>query len=156
MHLVHSNAFYDIAEVQLVYQRKPVSEELIIVTESVIAYEILEQAWDKNKIDLVEEFKILLLRQNNSCIGVAHISTGGMSSCIADPRVIFATALKANAAAIVLAHNHPSGNTQPSSHDLALTDKLVEGGKLLDLKVLDHIILTSKGYLSMGTNGFML
>jgi DNA repair protein RadC len=153
---VNSSLFYEIAEVQLIYKKPPSKAEPVIVTEAVTAYEVFKQTWDKNKIDLVEEFKVLLLRQNNSCIGVAHIATGGMSSVIADPRIIFATALKANAAAIILAHNHPSGNTKPSQQDMDLTDKLVEGGKLLDLKVLDHIILTSKGYLSMGNNGFML
>ena len=148
--------FYEIAEVELIYHGSSNSLRDVIVTAADDAFKVLKRSWDKNKMDLVEEFKILLLRQNNSCIGVSHVATGGKTSCIADPRIIFATALKANACSIILAHNHPSGNTQPSQHDLNLTDKLVEGGKLLDIKVLDHLIVTSSGYISMATDGFML
>ncbi|MBS1585509.1 MAG: JAB domain-containing protein [Bacteroidetes bacterium] len=147
---------YEIAEVELIYRKQSTAYDNYIITEDTAANEILRKAWDETKIDMVEEFKILLLRQNNSVIGVSHIARGGISSCIADPRVIFMTALKANACQIILAHNHPSGNLKPSQADLDLTDKLVEGGRLLDIKVLDHLIMTSNGYTSMFHGGYML
>jgi DNA repair protein RadC len=149
------NQLYDISEVQLVYRRCSNPKVDIVVIHSETAHLIFKEAWDENKIDMVEEFKILLLRQNNACIGVSHISTGGISSCIADPRIIFATALKANATSIILAHNHPSGNTTPSFHDKELTEKVAQAGKFLDIKVLDHLIITSCGYSSMAEDGYM-
>lgn len=88
-------------------------------------------------------------------IGVFQVSTGGMCGTIADPRVIFAAALKACATSIILAHNHPSGNLQPSQSDIDLTNKLKAAGKLLDIEVLDHIILAEDTYLSFADEGIM-
>jgi len=76
-----------------------------------------------------------------------EISTGGLSGTVADPRLIFATALKLNAAALIVCHNHPSGNLTPSHADRNLTGKIKNGGLLLDLLVSDHIILSSAAYL---------
>lgn len=146
---------YKITEVELVYHRKQSRKNERFVTQSQTSYEILRAAWDDSKIDLVEHFKILLLRQSNACIGVSHIGTGGMSSCVADAKIIFATALKANACQIILAHNHPSGNLKASGNDIALTQQLVAAAKMLDMKVLDHLILTSEGYLSFADEGLM-
>lgn len=146
---------YEFSEVELVYRHKVPSKVNIVVTHPATAHAIFKEAWNDNKMDMVEEFKILLLRQNNVCIGVSHISSGGISSCVADPRIIFATALKANASSIILAHNHPSGNLTPSSQDMELTNKMTQAGKFLDIKVLDHLIITSDGYSSMADDGYM-
>ena len=146
---------YKITEVELIYHRKQSRKNEKVVTQSQTSYEILRAAWDDSKIDLVEHFKILLLRQNNACIGVSHIGTGGVSSCVADAKIIFATALKANACQIILSHNHPSGNLKASGNDIALTQQLVAAAKMLDMKVLDHLILTSEGYLSFADEGLM-
>jgi DNA repair protein RadC len=140
-------------EVELIYRRTSIDHA--VVQHSETAYNILKAVWDENRIDLVEEFKILLMRRNNMCFAVSHISTGGVSGCIADAKIIFATALKANACQMILAHNHPSGNTTPSKADISLTNQLVEAAKLLDMKVLDHLILTSSGYRSLADDGLM-
>lgn len=89
------------------------------------------------------------------CLGISEIGIGGISSCVADPRPIFATALKGKASKIILAHNHPSGSLEPSKADKDITLKAVNGGKLLDIAVLDHLIITSGSYKSFADNGLM-
>jgi DNA repair protein RadC len=95
-----------------------------------------------------EEFWILLLNRANHVKSKHLISKGGQSGTIADPKIIFKTALENNAAYIILAHNHPSGNLKPSNEDIRLTKKLVEGGRMMDLLIVDHLIITDKGYYS--------
>lgn len=147
------HSFYKISEVELIYKTKVKASERPSVTCSQDAYNILLQQWDANKLCMIEQFKVLLLNNANKVLGISEISTGGVSSTVADPRIIFATALKANASKIIMAHNHPSGNLQPSSADKELTSKMKEGGRFLDLQVLDHLILTNEGYYSFGDQG---
>lgn len=100
-----------------------------------------------------EEFWILLLNRANMVIQRVMISRGGLSSTIADPKVIFQSAINFKATAIVLVHNHPSGNTKPSESDMKLTQNIRKAGEFLDLPILDHIIVTSTGYFSFTDNG---
>lgn len=86
------------------------------------------------------------LNTQNEVIGVALISIGGLSSTLCDPKVVFQYALQLKAAGIILCHNHPSGSLKPSETDRRLTKKVDEAGKLMDLRLLDHIVLTSGGY----------
>ncbi len=102
---------------------------------------------------MVEQFKVLFLNQANKVLGIYEVSTGGITGTVADPRVIFAAALKANCCAIIISHNHPSGNLKPSRQDEELTQKIKQGGQLLDIKLLDHIILTAEEYFSFGDEG---
>jgi DNA repair protein RadC len=104
---------------------------------------------------LREEFYILLLNRANRIYGYYLLSQGGTSGTVVDPKLIFSIALKCNAHGIILAHNHPSGNTKPSEADIQITKKVKEGGKLLEIDVLDHIILTSDSYLSFADEGLM-
>lgn len=144
---------FTVTEVELVYRNPRKLSERPKIRSSKDAHDILLNAWDHNKIDLLEEFKIILLDRSNGCIGVAQISRGGVSSCIVDPKIVFATALKGRASAIILCHNHPSGNLSPSPQDFDLTSKLMGGGNLLEIAVLDHLILTSDSYFSMADEG---
>ncbi|HVW96851.1 MAG TPA: JAB domain-containing protein [Mucilaginibacter sp.] len=146
---------FRIAEVELVYRRNPPSKGKIYVKDSKSAYQVLKNTWDENKIDLIEQFKIILLNRDLSCIGISEISSGGITGCIVDPKVVFTTALKARATSIILAHNHPSSNLQPSDADRRVTAKLLDGGMFLDIGVGDHLILSSDGYYSMADNGFI-
>ncbi|RZK40771.1 MAG: DNA repair protein RadC [Pedobacter sp.] len=101
-------------------------------------------------IDLAhEEFWILLLNRANRVILKQNVSRGGQSMTVVDPKIIFKIALEQNAAAMILGHNHPSGNLTPSLADINMTNKLVEAGRLLELPVLDHLILTDRHFLSM-------
>lgn len=95
-----------------------------------------------------ETFYILLLNRANKVIKEVQISEGGISGTVADPKKIFKIALENNASSIILCHNHPSGNIQPSEADIQLTKKLKKSGEVLDLPVIDHIILGEENYYS--------
>ena len=95
-----------------------------------------------------EYFYMLCLDRASQVLGYYQVSVGGLNGTIADIRIIFQTALKANASAIVIAHCHPSGNTQPSQADIALTKKIKEAGVILNINLLDHLVITSEEYLS--------
>lgn len=146
---------YNVTEVQLIYKRNSDLGHSPKISSSKEAHTLLRNTWDSNRIELLEQFKILLLNTSNICVGISEVATGGISSCIVDPRIVFATALKANATTIILAHNHPSGGLRPSESDLSLTKKLVGAGRLLNIDVVDHLIITPKSYYSMGDNGLM-
>lgn len=146
---------FKVNEIEISYRNTTPYQDRIQIKSSATAYEILMATWNVNRLEMVEQFKILLLDQHNNCLGVSEIATGGTSSCLADPKVIFATALKARAANLILAHNHPSGNLTPSEADKSLTRKLKEGGRLLDIAVLDHLIVTSRNYRSFADDGLM-
>lgn len=102
-----------------------------------------------------EEFWIVLLNRSNKVLSRHLISKGGQAGTIADPKIIFQTALENHSASIILSHNHPSGNLKPSQADLQLTRKLKDSGDLLDISVLDHLIFTDSGYLSFADEGLM-
>ena len=100
-----------------------------------------------------EEFWVLLLNRSNEIMKKVKISQGGIAGTVADPKLIFSHALVAKACAIILVHNHPSGNKLPSAADLSLTRQVKDGGKLLDISVLDHVIYTDRGYYSFSDEG---
>ena len=142
-------------EIQIHYTR-PVTN-FHKITSSKTAFELAKKAYRKTKsnLDLKEYFFILLLRRDSSVIGFHKVSEGGLSGTIADSKLIFSTCLKCLCSSVVLIHNHPSGNNTPSNSDIRLTNKLVEAGKLLDIKVLDHLIITSGSYYSFADEGLM-
>ncbi len=146
---------YAVAEIQLTYKSnvKPSLRPGISVSKD--AYNVLVENWDSSKIEFVEQFKVMLLNRANKVLGICEVSTGSSTGTVADPKLIFAAALKANACGIILAHNHPSGNLKASQADLDLTKKMKEGGKFLEIQVLDHIIVTSEGYYSFADEGLM-
>ncbi|MFT4203615.1 MAG: JAB domain-containing protein [Chitinophagaceae bacterium] len=146
---------YQIAEVQLVYKNNILPSQRPQISGSKDCYELLYQDWDKNLICLLEQFKVLLLNTANRVLGIYPMSSGGISGTVVDPRLLFATALTSHASGIILAHNHPSGNLQPSAADRHLTQKIAEGGKLLDIQVLDHLIITTEGYYSFSDEGLL-
>ena len=102
-----------------------------------------------------EHFLVLYLNQSNHALKVECISNGGTTNVIADPKLIFKNALGLNATAIILGHNHPSGNPRPSEDDRQLTKKLVAAGKLLDIAVMDHVIIGNERYYSFRDHGEM-
>ncbi|WP_337042712.1 RadC family protein [Emticicia sp. 17c] len=100
-----------------------------------------------------EQFWILLLNRANEVIRPMQISTGGVAGTVADPKMIFKSAIEYLASAIILVHNHPSGNLTPSQADKDLTRKVKDAGKLLDIPVLDHLIFGDNGYFSFADQG---
>ena len=102
-----------------------------------------------------EEFHVIFLSRSNKVKAVELISKGGMSGTVADGKLIFKKALEQSASAMILCHNHPSGNLQPSNADIQLTGKLKEFGKLIELPVLDHLIITDSAYFSFADEGLL-
>ena len=144
-----------VAEVQLIYKSKVKPSERPQIRSSKDCYEILKQTWDEDKIEFVEQFKVMLLNKAQRVLGIYEMSTGGVAGTIADTRLVFIAALKANACGVILSHNHPSGNLIPSRADEELTRKMKQAGMLIEIPVLDHIIMTSESYFSFADQGLL-
>ena len=143
---------HGVSEIEITY--KPAIGSKPEVTSSSDAYLILKEYYPDNKIALKEFFVVMYLNQANRVIGVQKLSIGGLTAAIADVRLLFGTALKVLATGVVISHNHPSGNTRPSLQDINLTKQVKEAGKLLDIKLLDHLILTPDDqYISLADTG---
>ena len=103
-----------------------------------------------------EHFVVILLDQKHGIIGINTVSIGSLTASVVNPREVFKPAILANAASIICGHNHPSGDPNPSQDDRAITTKLVQGGKLLGIDVLDHVIIGAEGrYFSFGDAGLL-
>lgn len=148
-------SLFQVSEITVSYHPKFKAYERPKVSTAKDAYEILFNNWNLNKIEMVEQSYILLLNQANNVIGMSEVSCGGVAGTVLDPKVIFVIALKTNASKVILAHNHPSGNIKPSSADIIITRRLVEAGKLLELQVLDHLIVTRDRFYSFGDEGLI-
>ncbi|WP_419241648.1 RadC family protein [Cardinium endosymbiont of Nabis limbatus] len=123
-----------------------------LVNSSLKAYRLLQpDLTDKS----IEEFWVLLLNRANYLIKKIKISSGGTSRTIVDAKFLFRLVLDHQAVSIILAHNHPSGNTTPSTTDIELTKSITKAGKLLDVSVLDHIIFTDRKYFSFSDEGLL-
>lgn len=102
-----------------------------------------------------EEFWLILLKKNNDVLKKEMISKGGLSGTVVDPKIIFKRALEESASGIILAHNHPSGNLEPSQEDIVLTDRISQAGKSLEISVLDHLIITDSSFFSFADEGLL-
>lgn len=127
--------------------------ETIKVRDAEDAYEMLKG----ELVDLPhEEFWVILLKRNQEFIKKVKVSTGGVAATVVDSRMVFKAGVEALASAIILVHNHPSGSLKPSPEDLGITKKLIEGGKHLDVRILDHVIISDKGYFSFSENDMLV
>ncbi len=102
-----------------------------------------------------EHFKLILLNSRNKVIGISTVSIGTLNSNLVHPREVFKDAISHSAASVVFAHNHPSGDSEPSEDDLTITKRLVEAGKILGIEVIDHIIITKTGFFSFKEKGLL-
>ncbi len=152
---MNSGKWNMVSEIELVYKTSIKPSQRPHITSSASAYDILSQNWDRDKIELFEQFKVLLLNKANKVLGIYELSSGGISGTVVDLRLIFAAALKANASGIIMAHNHPSGALIASHADKDITRKVKEAGKLLDIPVLDHLIVTTESYFSFADQGIL-
>lgn len=147
----------NVAEIDIVYRRKTsckISERPKIQS-SADTYEIFMHYWDKDKIELLEEFKVIYLNKAHRVMEIISLSQGGISGTVADPRLILAGALKVAACSLILAHNHPSGSLQPSKPDETVTQKIKAAASYHDINLLDHIIMTTEGFYSFADNGLL-
>ncbi|OQA99288.1 MAG: hypothetical protein BWY22_00406 [Bacteroidetes bacterium ADurb.Bin217] len=120
------------------------------ITASIQVYKLLQPSM----ADLAhEEFRVLYLNRNNSIIAQKIISVGGVAGTVIDVKIIGKAALEFLASGIIVAHNHPSGNTKPSGADKDITKKIQQAAPFFDCTMLDHIIVTRNGYYSFADNG---
>jgi len=125
------------------------------ITKSEDAANIFRQIWDADTLEIHESVIVIFLNRQNNTIGWFKVSQGGLSGTIVDNRLILVTALNCLASGIIICHNHPSGNTNPSELDIKVTEKLKQAASLLEINLLDHIILTEDNYYSMADNGIL-
>lgn len=144
---------YGCSEIQISYKKSDYQFALPIISNSKQANELLKPFY-KN-IEHHESFYVLFLNHGAKPIGVYHHSTGGTASTVVDVKIILQTALKCHASSMILSHNHPSGNLQPSEIDLKLTTRIKNAAELLDISVRDHLILTHSEYYSFADEGRM-
>ena len=144
-----------VSEVELIYKTNIKPSERIKIEDSKKVYEVLKTVYDYNKIEHKESFYAMYLNRANKILAVILISEGGTSACLVDVKLIFQAALKLNASGIILSHNHPSGQLQPSNADIQITNKVKEAAKLLEMQVIEHIIVTPEDdkYYSFADNG---
>lgn len=146
----------EIAEVSLVYRSRVKASERPKVRNSNDAYDLFIQSWDLDTIEHVEEFKMLLMNRANAVLGIINISKGGVSGTVTDVRIILQAAIKTNASGIIVCHNHPSGNMNPSETDSKITKKIKDACCIMDIQLLDHLIITpEEDYFSFADNGII-
>jgi len=140
--------------VKIKYQNKVKPSYRPSISNSNDAYHIFVENWDWETITHIETMKLMLLNRANKVLGITDLSTGGTNGCIIDLKVIFQYAILANASFIILAHNHPSGNLKPSEADIAITKKVKDASKFLDITLLDHLIISpDERYFSLADEG---
>ena len=126
------------------------------ISSSKEAFNFFSQSFNQKLLSIQEQFLVIFLNRSNKPLGVLKLSTGGIHSTVADIRLIMATALKSLSSAIIIAHNHPSGDLKPSQSDLQLTKQIKDACKFFDLQLLDHLILNPVGeYSSFADEGVL-
>jgi len=145
-----------VSEVELRYRTEVKPGDRAQIKSSRDAYDLFFDSWNKNTIEFIEEFKVMLLNRANRVLGIATISQGSTSGSIVDIKVLLQYAIKVNASSIIVAHNHPSGTSEPSDSDRKITKRIYDAGNLVDIKLLDHIIvLPIEGFLSFADAGYI-
>jgi DNA repair protein RadC len=129
-----------VAEIEISY--RPAISNKPIIKSSLDAYNIVATFFPSSKIALQEKFVAMYLNRANRVLGVYELSNGGISGTVVDIRLLLSVALKTAASGIILCHNHPSGNLQPSTQDEEITKKIIAASKLLDITILDHMIVS--------------
>ncbi|OWK73876.1 hypothetical protein CBW16_00180 [Flavobacteriaceae bacterium JJC] len=126
--------------------------EKIQISESKDIYKVLKPYLSDLQ---TEEFWAIFLNQNNRILGKSRLSSGGINQSIVDVRILFRTALEYFATGIAIAHNHPSGNLKPSQDDLKITKQINEAGKMMNIQLLDHLIISQNSYFSFADENLL-
>jgi DNA repair protein RadC len=129
-------------EISISYTQKIKNDIRVNIKSSQDAADYLRNIWNPDTLNIHETFMVIMLNNANYVNGFYTLSTGGITSTCVDIRILFAIVLKSLSTSIILAHNHPSGNLNPSEADKKLTQKVIKAGNLFDIKTLDHIILS--------------
>lgn len=146
---------YIVSNISLNYFPKVKTSERPQVNQPEQSCQLFRESWGKQTIELQEQFKIMMLNRNNRVLGIFHVSSGGIDSTVVDLRLIFSAALLCNAQKIILAHNHPSGSLRPSAADSRINKKIQDCALLFNMEIVDHLIITVEGFLSMNQQGLL-
>ncbi|MCE5345396.1 MAG: JAB domain-containing protein [Bacteroidales bacterium] len=149
-------SMFGVAEVELRYKSKVPASQRRKISCSRDVFTLLKENWNSDTVEYVEEFKVLLMNRANAVLGILPVSKGGISGTVTDVRIILQAALKSNASGLIIAHNHPSGNLNPSESDIKITQKIKDAGNIMDIKLLDHLIITAEDdFYSFVDNGLL-
>ena len=143
----------ELTEILISYKNK--NQDAVKVSSSVDVYNFILNHWDDDTLDIQENVKMLLLNSSNTILGVYDVSIGGINSTVIDLRLVLSVALKCLASSIILVHNHPSGNINPSEQDREFTKKIKSACKFLEIQLFEHIIITRYDYFSFADNGYI-
>ena len=117
------------------------------------AHKMIIEVWDKELINIQEQVMAFFLNRTNRLIGYRLICSGTAHQCLIDVKFIACLALHTMASTVIIAHNHPSGRTEPSTADKIITEKIKAAVELIDVKLIEHIIVTNEGYYSFANEG---
>lgn len=146
---------YTVSELRVSYYPKMKPTDRASITGSGHAYQLFLDRWNMDTIYMIESAYLLLMNRANRVLGIIPLSVGGPCGTVVDPRIVLKYALVGGATSIMIAHNHPSGNLQPSNNDRVLTAKLKEAASFHDILLMDHLIVMPEGYLSMADEGYI-
>lgn len=144
---------WTVAEIEIRY--KPLITNRTTITSSSLAYELIKSLWNTETICFQENFAALFFNTSKKVIGWRVLSTGTMNKCIVDIKLLASLALHCMATEVMIVHNHPSGNLNPSACDKDLTQTIKAALKLIDVTLLDHLIITEEGYYSFSDEGLL-
>ena len=144
---------WTVAEIEISY--KPIITNHTVISSSFQAYELIKQLWDNEKINLQEQFAALFFNQSKKIIGWKVLSTGNMTKCIVDIKLVVSLALHCMCTHVMIVHNHPSGNLKTSQCDESITQRVKDALKLIDVQLIDHLIIIENGYFSFNDEGLM-
>lgn len=147
---------YILSEIELRYNPKVPAIQRPQVKCADDAYQQFLEILDNTQRSIREEAAVLFLNRSNRIIGAYKLSSGGITGTVVDIRLILGIALKCLASGIIITHTHPSGETNPSNADGLLTTKLKEAAALMEIKLLDHLIISTVGYLSFADEGDLM
>lgn len=144
---------FSLPEFKLIVNNPYTNSERKVIHSGESAVEILRDIWEPDTLDLYESVYVLYLNLGMKLLGYQRVSFGGLNSSIFDPRVILASALLAGSTALIIAHNHPSGNKRPSISDQNMTKQLREAATIMNIVLVDHLIITSDSFYSFKDEG---
>jgi DNA repair protein RadC len=148
-------SMFGVTEVMLTYKSKIRPSDRKKITCSRDAYDAFRENWNDDTIEYFEEFKVLLMNRANSVLGILPVSKGGVSGTVTDVRIILQAAITSNSSGLIICHNHPSGNLNPSDSDNKITQKIREASNIMDIQLLDHLIISNEGYYSFADSGMI-
>lgn len=145
----------NVAEVKLSYSTKIKASDRVRLTNPRDVYSVLNLVYADYSVDHIEHFVVVLLDRANKVLGYGVASIGGVNSTVVDLRVVFQFAILGNATGIIVSHNHPSGEVNPSEEDKNMTKKLIKGCEILGFAFVDHVIYTKDKYFSFAEEGLI-